>query len=172
MWFTNPMKMFTQEKRKLYIHKDWYAIFMPWLLAAKIQKKHECPSVGVMVGAVKSKITWEAGAIFIVWVNVGRPARRNGWHHSLTGILCSLSEKESWAAVCVHLSLLSDCGGHVPVGPAAPISCCLDFLTRVDSTRALWAWLNRLPSVSFVRVFSQSRENETRTAGQGINKFR
>lgn len=105
MWFTNPMKMFTQEKRKLYIHKDWYAIFMPWLLAAKIQKKHECPSVGVMVGAVKSKITWEAGAIFIVWVNVGRSARRNGWHHSLTGDpVLSKWERELSASVCSPLS--------------------------------------------------------------------
>lgn len=37
---------------------------MPLSLAAKIQKKHKCPSVGVMVGAVKlteSKITWETG---------------------------------------------------------------------------------------------------------------
>lgn len=100
---------------------------------------------------------------------MGRPAYC-GWHHSLAGILCSLSEKDSWAAACIHPSLLPDGGCNVMTN-------CFNLLlpwppNQGGLSPCPWSWINLLPSFALVRVFSHSNENETKTAGQGINKSR
>lgn len=125
-----------------------------------------------MVSDVKltdSKITWETRVIFTMWLT-WEDLPYCGWHHSLAGILCSLSEKGSWAAACIHPSLLPDGGCNVMTN-------CFNLLlpwppNQGGLSPCPWSWINLLPSVALVRVFSHRNENETKTAGQGINKSR